>query len=233
MKEFRLEKKITSCLVTKNFIEEIENYLLNQLPEIVGIPREKIIEEYHLLIKDKSGTEIIRSISDFGSSLFHDTTNSVRISLSIFRPKKLYIDLSFSTDGYGKKIEIKYSASNPREIVIGIYESIKKIIDSKKNVNKIFNPAAGFTICMMVFVISSFFMDSLFSSTYWRLIYFGTLLMLLMTYEVACLLNKYISFESNSYFKKKKLSNWFFGGFLTFLVFEIIFVFLRQKILGF
>lgn len=236
---FKLGKKIDSCLVTKNLLKQIEDYLLNELPKKTDIPKEKFFENYELIVRDKIGEEILLNISEYKISLFSDSTNYVGQHLSIYSPIDLKVFIHFDKYGEYAKIEISYESDNPREDVIGIYDSIKRIIESQRNHNNIFHITGFF---------SSFYYSFLFiaaiASFYYTFIFikrdnitigiiFSLIFTVLLFYGVLSFLKPYISFESKKYFKTKRLSDRLFWGVLGLIIVEIIFAFLRKNILGF
>lgn len=235
MSEFRIEKRITSCLVTKNLIKDIEEYLFNQLPSIVDIPKEKIKESYTISITDNIGTEIIQTISDFGYPIFDDKTKGLNIQISVFSSKRFTLKLDFDKTYFlYSKIEMYYEATNPREILTGVLERIIKIIKRKKTINKYFWPIPFIWLYLgsLEAILLAGIITSIREEQYSKTLILGSILILCLLYSLAGFLNKYTSFESNNYNRMKTLSNFLFWGFISFIVFDIIFIILRKKILG-
>ena len=236
MSVYELERQIVSCLVTKDFIQQLENYLLNTIPSIIEIPSEIIREEYSLSLKDKFGTETLSSISNYDSNQFPDSTTDISVGFNIYRPKKIRIDISFNKDEIISFIRINYESDNPREIVKGIYDGIKRIIEPHSNKNKIFHPSAfiGGFLLSFSFYFFGFAVYLFLKNLYLYGMISGFVFLFILFYlSLGKWLKPYISFESKKYFFIKKWSNWFFGGFLAFIIFGTIFVLLRKKFLGF
>lgn len=233
---FKLEKKIDSCLVTKNLLKQIEDYLLNELPKKADIPKEKFYEEYKLIVRDKIGEETLSNISEYKISLFSDSTNYVGHHLSIYRPIHLEVVIHFNKYKEFAKIEISYESDNPREDAIGIYDSIKRIIESQRNHNNIlhindFILGLFFSIAIVSFVLATSIFIKRDNITIG--IIFSLVFTVLLLYGVLSFLKPYISFESKKYFRAKRLSDRLFWGALGLIIVEIIFAFLRKNILGF
>lgn len=233
---FKLEKKIDSCLVTKNLLKQIEDYLLNELPKKTGIPKEKFCEKHKLIVRDKVGEETLSNISEYKISLFSDSTNYVGQHLSIFRPIHLEVVIHFNKYKEFAKIEISYESDNPREDAIGIYDSIKRIIESQRNHNNIFHINDFFLglfsfIAIVSFVLATFRFIKRDNITIG--IIFSLIFTVLLFYGVLSFLKPYISFESKKYFRTKRLSDRLSWGALGLIIVEIIFAFLRKNIPGF
>ena len=233
---FKLEKKIDSCLVTKNLLKQIEDYLLNELPKKTDIPKEKFFENYELIVRDKIGEEILLNISEYKISLFSDSTNYIGHHLSIYRPIHLEVVIHFNKYKEFAKIEISYESDNPREDAIGIYDSIKRIIESQRNHNNIFHINSLFYDLFLFIAIASFVLATfrfIKGDNITIGIIFSLIFTVLLFYRVLSSLKPYISFESKKYFWTKRLSDRLFWGALGLIIVEIIFAFLRKNILGF
>jgi hypothetical protein len=143
--------------------------------------------------------------------------------------------INFAKNKEYSEIRITHKADHPKTLVLGIYEAIKRIIKPQANKNRIFHPSEpisifyGFITGLTVGVVIFIFKINLFNFGV-----IGIIIFLLLVYHsiLGRFLYPYISFESRRYYKIKKVSNWFFWGFLSFLIFGTILTLLREKIFG-
>jgi len=152
-------------------------------------------------------------------------------------PSTLSINIQFDKFTIDSIIRINYTSDNPRDIVMGIYNSLKNIIGQNKNLNKIFDPLFPFSLPIIRILIAGLgiaaffnFLNMILKKEDYRAIFIAELIFLFSAfYIILSFLNPYISFASNRQKSLKKVSNWFFWGFLSFIVFE----FFLKKIFGF
>jgi len=235
MSVYSLIKQIESCHVTKELIEQIEDYLFKQLPTVVKFSTNNIRKNYALSIRDNMGKDVVSSISKYGVSIFSDTTDLIFLEVRIKRPRKLTLSINFAKNKEYSEIRITHKHEEPRTIVLGIYEAIKRIIKQQANKNRIFNPSEpisvfyGVLIGLIVGVIIFLFTIKLFNFGI-----FGIIIFLFLVYFsiLGKFLYPYISFELNRYLRIKNWSSWFFWGFLSFIIFGTILALLRKKIFG-
>jgi hypothetical protein len=132
---FVLEKQVDSCLVTKELLIQLEEYLFRQIP-VVMIPADNAMDHYTLAIADSLGTEILSSISGLLTSQLPDSTNEVSINLDTYIPykseKRLRILINFNKIRHFSKLSIKYEGESGRETISGIYDRITKIIEPQR-----------------------------------------------------------------------------------------------------
>jgi len=237
MRQFSLQKRITSCLVTKKLLEQIENYLFEEVPKIIGISKEEITESYSLVISDNFGEETFSSISEYRLSLFSDSTNKIYINL--YTSENFIFNIHFDKNQIYSDIHVEYRSDNPRDTIIGIYNNLKRIIDQNKNLNKILNPSPlsfmikGFLFGIGITSLVICLRGILKKEDNLSIFIYGLIFAFSFFYVILSFFKPYISFESNRQRSIKKASDWFFWGFLSFIFFGVIFVLFRKNILGF
>jgi len=208
MSRFAIEKHIFACHVNKNLLNELEDYIKNEIPKLISVPKNNFNEGYTISIRDKSGQEEIKSISNYSLSFFPDSTNKIEISVRFFQEKEFTLSISFDSE-YSKKYEsirISYEANNAREIVEGIHGGINRIIESHRNQNELFHPTGNiemfFSFFKLFFIMFAFFM--LDKNVILALI-FLLIFLIMITYSfVGNRFRHYITYETNYYFKLQK-----------------------------
>jgi hypothetical protein len=239
MSSFELEKKISSCYVTKKLIEQLENYLIFQIPEIIDVPQDEIRNEYYLSITDNLGVEKLPSISNYSLSIFHDSTSEISLGFFIYidRTTEFSIKIRFDRErSYFNIISIAHKSVNAREKVIAIYDGIKRIISTQTNYNKIFYPPPHVDVILSLLLFATgmssavFFLKNFISPGF---VSFIISLSIIIYFSIGKKLKPYTSFESKYYLNLKKWSDFIIYGFLGFLLFGTLLVILRKKIFGF
>jgi len=236
MESFHLEKKITSCFVTKGLLEQLEEFLTKTLPKMTKFKKDEIKERYSISITDNLGTEDLPTISNYSLSLFSDTIRKIQMKIFSFSPTEIRITIVFDKDILFSTIAIDLECNNARRTAVLIYEEIKRIISSHSNLNKILHPHQFLDfITPMLIAIPLGIIFSLYPKKVSSPFFVSSciVLFLMFFYFILGRLKPYISFNSRRDLNLKTLSEWFIYGSLGFLVFGIIFIVLRRRILGF
>lgn len=240
MSSFELEYRIPSCHVTKNLIIQLEEYLTKEIPNILNIPNENILNSYQISINDRIGIEKLKSINDFPFSMFDNTTTNIVIKISDIN---FYLRIAFAKDKHYSKFKIEFKDVNARESTISISKGIERIINTQKNNNYFFYPPMyldivlffGIFFSLIIFVsnlitpaedvnISKFLISPVFILILTIYIYY---------YPFSRLLHPYVTFDSNKYITLVKYRDWFYKGCLGFIIFGTIFILFRKYIIGF
>lgn len=237
MSDYRLEKEVISCEVTKELLTNIEEYLIKKISSIFGVTEDGVRKNYTIAISDEYGIESINSISEYNLPKFDDSVTEIILHISIQEKSKLFrINIKFSKLRTLSKITISYNDNNSKEVVIGLYEGIKKIINTKKTINKIFNPSekANFILLgILIGSISLFYTYIAKNNVLLSLIYLGISMPIIIYMTILKKIFPYILFETNQSNKKKKVIEWFVFGLFTFIIFGTLLVALRRKYFGF
>lgn len=228
MIRFEMEKRIFACHVNKNLLTELEDYIKNEIPKQINVPKKNFNERYTISIRDKSGQEEIKSISHHSLSLFPDSTNKIEINVRFFQEKEFTLSISFDSE-YSKKyksIKISYEANNAREITLGIYDSLSRIIESHRNQNELFHPTGNieifFSVSKFLLILSAFLMLEIYSVL---ALLFLLIFLITITYSfVGSTFKHYITYETNQYFKLQKSYN-VFQYILISIIIGIVLIF--------
>ena len=78
MPKFTLERRVPSCLVSKDLMSTIESYLKVEMCQKMGAVLGNEIR-YRISIKEKIGSETLASISEYTPTIFSDGTKQVEI----------------------------------------------------------------------------------------------------------------------------------------------------------
>jgi len=143
--------------------------------------------------------------------------------------------VKLTKEKYLAGISIMNTAENPRDVSVGIYEGIKRIIEENKNQNWIFHLpiyALFFLLWLTAFLIGLTTPDSKPAKPFLDFVMGVSFFFMLFTLIVRKL-KPYISFETKAYQKQKKWMDWFVFGSLGFIVFGSLAYALRKKLFGF
>lgn len=155
---FSMRKGLSSLLVTRELLEHIETYLLNDMITLMGVKPEKLRERFYLRVIDKFGTASFGTASDMPDNRFADGTSEIAIGYSNYGAEEIRIELTFV---YGKVPQVAISSSviKAREKVIALFDAIKRISDSVANSHGLFYPRKfdilGFLFTAVLFGVSS------------------------------------------------------------------------------
>ena len=237
MSNFRLEKKLTSYEVSSDFLTDIERYLFEKVPEITKRDSNEIKEKYSLEITDNLGTERLKSISEYPSSSFQDSTNEITLSLQSFGQKQKYLGvrIRFNRDRLFSDIAVEYDGTNAREITISIFEGIKRIMDPYKTNNRFYHPQdyldlALFTTMMLSLVITISLFEKLIYTQ--RIMALSITIILILYLSIGKKIHPYTIFDSRKSRNYKKWSNWFLYGILGFIIFDVALAFILKPLYG-
>ena len=142
MVKYEINEHIPACHVNKDFLNKLEDYIKSKIPNLIGISKKILSEKYSITISDEKGEEEINSISNYTSNLFPDSIKDIEISVGLFMEKGFRLSINFNKEQlglYSNNIEISYESKKAREIVLGIYEGIKQIIESYRNHNEFYH----------------------------------------------------------------------------------------------
>lgn len=139
--EYSLEKTIRSCHVTKELLLQLENYLVNATPAILGMDKKDTESSYSVTITDDLGTETITHISNYVTSMFPNSTSSIALGYNVcFGTESNQVFVKFDKRKMFADIKVRYRSVNAREKATGVYAAICRIIDTQKTINHIFHP---------------------------------------------------------------------------------------------
>ncbi|RXK58548.1 hypothetical protein ESA94_18120 [Lacibacter luteus] len=240
MTSYHKQTPITSYTVDKNVIEHLEEYLKNNVFDILNLEsngsgyRDK--SDFSITLHDSNGIEKYASIKECKLPLFRNDIKGITIEQQIYIDhKELKVSLRFGDKQENSDLAISLTDDNAREKVSALEQGMYLILNSYKNINKVFYPPQIITT-MLIF--GGFFSGILaLNSDYTtkaRLL-FGVTFFSIAFYCVIIpsLFKTFSSFDTN---KQKQLDKWFtwlISAFLGFLVFSTVLTEFRRKIWGF
>ena len=210
MVKYEINEHIPACHINKDFLTKLEDYIKSKIPNLIGISKKILSEKYSITISDEKGKEEIKSISDYTSNLFPDSIEDIKIEVLIFREKGFQLSINFNKEQLGRysnNIEISYESKKAREIVLGIHEGIKQIIESYRNHNEFYhlreyNDIFIFPASIFLFYISLIMLSDKYYAFF--VIFFFIGLLLLIYIIIGKKFKPIITFETNHYFMVQK-----------------------------
>lgn len=238
MSQFKLEKQLPSCTVSKDLLTELEAYLLTKAKALAG---DKALEEgrcFRVCIHDDLGVETISTVENIPGGQFLDSTSQVALELDLRYGKAsfpLEVDIRFSKDRSFSKLTISYSGDDARSVVAGLNDGILRLVLSAKNENRFFNPPPILEGALWVATSFPLFIGSAIEKVVPSGFAVGALVAALMyAFLIAGKrLRPYTAFDTPSTERNSKVVEWFIYGLAGFLVFGSLFVFLRKGVIGF
>lgn len=233
MSKFEIRKPIIACHVDKDLLNELEKYIKDDISKQISVSKETIYEGYSISIQDEGGEEKIKEIFNYPLSIFPDSINKIKIQVYVFRPKEFTFSIDFDKDYSGKyeKISISYESDNARETALGIYEGIKRIIESHRTNNEFFHPSLG--IESFIWVFKFFFLGiaiSIFQINHILALISFLIFLSMIVYEfTGNVFKRYITFETNYNSKLQKSFKLCIMSLLS-LVFLILGIIITQNL---
>ena len=238
MARFTSEIKLPSCVVTKDLLESIEKYLRSRFSAIATTDEDKelIADAIVVSITDSFGTERMKSITELSLSRFSDDTT--RVNVSMRRPYKssfehFDVEVQFDLSRTFSRVKVDFEGANSREFVLGLIQGLSSCVATTKNNNWFFNLPSGpdgalwgLAMVSPVVVVQYFKVSS--TLTYVPLMIAVILYFYLF---VAKRFRPYTTFDSNLADKRNGHWDWFFRGFMGFLIFSTIFATFRDAAL--
>lgn len=245
--QFNLRQQLPSCYVTKDLLERLEDHLLSQAAEFTGLTEDQLVGCYHVSVVDNLGDEELASIKDFPAPLFPDNTRTISLELWISDRQSpldqgLRVTLHFTGYRENAGVKISATANSARSRVVGLYDSFMRILEPCTNASRFYYPPAlveGLLwvvtplvgMFSLIFVLAAFEDASRGGQT---LAYLSVLAFLsLVAYYVGKRWRPYIAFDSRRAQHARKMADWLLLGWLTFLLFGTVLVFLRRQVFGF
>lgn len=152
---FELEKRVSSCLVTRELLEKLEEYLIDRVSGYLAMPRDEIAEKLLTSIKDDLGTETLSSVKGFRPSLFRDSTTDISIELRVYHPDRFIIVIRFNPDRDSAKVSISCESSDARERTVAVYDGITRILEPFITRGWIYHPISflGYIIYLPIILL--------------------------------------------------------------------------------
>ena len=244
MTNFDLERKLPSCHITRGLLESLEKYILEKkkiLETEIGSPPST--EDLTFSVTDNLGTESVGSTQQLHSNRFLDSTSGVRIRFRVSWYEKdtsLSVSVHFSEDRYRSSVTVISEGDMARELAVGLYESLSKIIETSKTTNWFFHPPtvvsgllSGFLFIVLLVLlevgtkieyelgIPRRFLGSIFLTAA------GIIYIL-----VGPKIHPYITFDSPRADRLQSIGSWYKGTLASFLLCGIVLQFVYQMLFG-
>ncbi len=236
MLSYNKQSSISTYTIDKVLIEHLEDYLKQNVLEILHVPAEASTKvDFTMTLHDSHGIEKYNSIKEHKFSVFRNDIKGITIELDLEIDEiKLQITLRFGDEEENSDLEISLTADNAREKVSAIEQGIFSIINHNKNLNRVFYPGPMISIV----IVFGCFLSGLFAwqSTYsikekfilGIIFWAGIFYLFCRSY-----FKGYCSFDTN---KQKQLDKWFtwlITGLLGFLLFSTLLANVRKNLFGF
>lgn len=245
MTEFRLEKKLPPCKVTKDLLESLEKYILNKKDKIesnIGEP--PATDNFKITIADNLGEESVNSTQLLNERFFSSTTEvTIEFYASWYKKDTLWLTINFSNKPYRlSTVTIRSESDTARELAVGMSDSLDKIIQNNKTLNWLFYPPGWlffiiFLVSVLIFLLGIsllaksvgseeyvinhvFWRCLLFSATGFAYLYFGPKL------------HPYAIFDSPMADQLQLIGYLYKTVLLGFPLSAIVFPFLSKKLFG-
>lgn len=146
MSRFNLKKSLPSTRVTRELVRSLEIYIEKRTESLAANPTEELnalLASRRTTITDDLGTEQFGSIDEYAPSLFSNTTTSIEIDfIGSYQTslRSLTIRIRFSGENIHTRVQIDYDAPNAREVVVGLYDGIKRCLETSPARNAFFHP---------------------------------------------------------------------------------------------
>lgn len=149
MNSFFVKYRLTSCIVDKELIAKIENFILAETKEYFSsLEREdeksdfdSMKEEmFHIFIQSKSGSQKYSSINDFPDNIFPDSIHTLILDFNSYKTVFMNIRVIFhSSFSEHPIVEITLKGKNAKEISVRINSGIKSIVYGNRTTNHWFH----------------------------------------------------------------------------------------------
>lgn len=222
MKEFYINKELPSVSVNKKLIEQIEEYILNDIPNIIGVDKEKVKEVYVLEIIDSLGVEKFNKISDYPLSIFQNGTSKISFGFSVYEDIYATVKISFGVKKYTSELIIKLKTQNAREKAHGIYNGILDRIKPNKTYNSYFHtwvngPILGLGIIMLMPSLALFLNDKILWGVYSL---FGGISLISFSSKIEKI-KPYSEFETQRQMQLNKIFSFLIWGLISYIIFGV------------
>lgn len=234
MATYTTERNLPACRVEKRLLIELEEYILRRSAELGAN------EGYEVTIKDATGEEQLPTISEFRATYFPSTTKEISLRYGLPISGALHVSLVFTLGRDWATLRVSYGDTAPREIVTGIATEVLRIVGNYRTPYHLLHPGSGIRgLALLLVAIAMIFVASaLASEKNETTSLLGRQLLLLVpsTAFVYLLLGRllpYSMFETRRNESVARWGNWLLLGFLGFVLFSVVGVIFRRRILGF
>jgi hypothetical protein len=227
MERYDLEQKISSCLVNKSLISQIENYMTKRLSKkLQGIlsSDSELNTDYTVKIKDSIGEEYLSSIGEYHREKFPNDIKELDLSYLI-DINSVNIRVCFSNEVLFSKATVDIKCEGAKEVALGIIYEINEIIKENKTIHYIFyEKFALIVFCTLIISVTTL---PLFELPYSKHLQFFFVL-IGVAYLLIRQISPYASFDTKINEGREKFSTWLTNGMAGVFVFGLLAVFIRD-----
>jgi hypothetical protein len=133
MPRFRIETKLPSTRVTREFVKSLEHFISRRVDGLMdeNDDRNEIASALKITITDALGSETMQTIDHFVPTKFPDTTKSIEFSFSgpcNSALKGLELEMQFHKDRQFSRVRVSCENSNPRDLARGMVAGIHECL---------------------------------------------------------------------------------------------------------
>ncbi|MDQ1591708.1 MAG: hypothetical protein QOG71_2335 [Pyrinomonadaceae bacterium] len=235
---YLLTKKLPSCFIERKLLLELEQYIGRKLSEFIPPKNDILIKKYDFTVFDSSGVEVLKSVEDFHRTYFPDDTQLLKIRGSAWKNSESNLDIriEFGLTNNATNLQISYEGNSAREVATGISAEVISILNSYKTNNYLFQwfgaVLSGFLTAIIIHLLA-FALRIHFA--YYPIIVGGFAAVCggLLGMFFVTKYKPYSTFETRLNEKRKKQLSWIVLGFIGFILFTVVGVYIRIKLLGF
>jgi hypothetical protein len=161
MNTYSVKYRLTSCIVDKELLQEIEKYILAETREYFesleqdgdagAIDNQDL---YHVFIQAKEESYRLASIDEYDDDILPENVQTVILDFnsykSIFMNIRVLFHSSFSEQ---PAVEISLKGQNAKEICSHFGAGIKSIVNKKRNTNHLFHNRALLLSMLIVYTV--------------------------------------------------------------------------------
>lgn len=241
MSRFNLKKSLPSTRVTRELVRSLEKYIEKKTEFLAAKPTEELdalLAGRRTTVMDDLGTEQFGTIDEYAPSLFSNTTSSIEVEfIGPYQTslRGLVIRVRLSGENMHTGIQIDYDAPNAREVVVGLYDGIKRCLETSPARNAFFHPPAfwqgvigAFTYMLFLAAIATW----RFMPTAVTFLLIALWLTLYLLWSVAPRFHPYTVFDSEQANRYARDFDWLIKGLLGFLLFGTLMTLMRDKLLS-
>ena len=234
---FSYEHPLRSLRVTKDFLANLEQYLLKKVVETSIATEEEAAACLKIKIDDSLGSERLNSIAQLDGTRFADSTNQIEVELETPYKRdgsKLRIRLNFAKSRLFSTVAISATAPNAKELVLGLKDGILRTLEPHGTWHWICHPIAQ--AWALVFVAGTALGIAIYrvdgKDTIYPFLLGAFVLVWLYLFQLGPL-RPYTVFDTRAAERSDKVWSWFMTGLGTFILFGTLFTLLRRPLLGF
>ena len=227
---------IGTYFITKSLIRNIEDFLRNNVPQILDCNSEDTAAlKMSISILDSFGEEKLPSIENHKHQFFRDDTKGIIIRYGFKQQnKEIRITFRFGKEAKNSELSIYLPDKNARERVSAIEEGIGNILNQAKTINWLFHPNEYIAGAILLVGVGCGILSLEDQYLTIARFYFGLIFWVAAFYfAIYQYLKPYSMFDTNKQKKLNAIYNWLIGGAASFIVFSCFATSVRRNIFGF